>query len=334
VSVREDLVEGLIVTPEEVRQLTHKYVDELSDKNKMSMGVRSGLKNLDLLLNPLREGQMRVIMGRPSNGKTALMAHFNRDTAQWLIRSKNKEKGPPIFVSAEMAIEELALREVSNYIPLDSVLIERGEAPSWEDVHNGIDQTAMDRPTIYIGHTLMKGGRRPKLSVENIMRCIETVQDKFGKTPALISVDYAQRLKLDKQTRDRRGEVSEIVETIKDMALRFAVPVQLGSQVGRQVDDRIPPVPTLSDAKETANLEETADSVLAVMRPMRYYEIGETIKKAKDGQDLTCSENLFFIEVLKQRQGKIGGCWCYFDMRISQLADLEIVDLNDPKHWG
>jgi replicative DNA helicase len=333
VSVREDLVEGLIITPEQARQLTHEYVEELADLKKRAMGVRSGLKDLDALLNPLKEGQMRVIMGRPGNGKTSLMSHFNRDTADWLIRSKNKEKAPPIFISAEMAIEELALREVSNYIPVDSIYIERGELASWDDVHNAIDELAIKRPTIYIGHSLMQKGKRPRMSVENIVRCVETVQDRFGKTPALLSVDYAQRLKLDKQTRDRRGEVSEIVESIKDMALRFAVPIQLGSQVGRQVDERNPPVPTLSDAKETANLEETADSVLAVMRPMRYYELDAPIKKVGD-VELTCSETLFFIEVLKQRQGKIGGVWCHFDMSISQLADLELLDLNDPKNWG
>jgi len=260
---------------------------------------------------------------------TSYMMQQTREAAKdWYI-SGDMTRTPPVFISAEMAIEEIVLREVSNYIPIDSMLLERGEVDTWDNVHKAVDEIAERRPIIFVGHSLDIGRKRPRISVENIRMCLQSIQDQWGARPTLVSVDYAQRLKLDKATRDRRGEVSEIVESIKDMALEFATPFNLGSQVGRQVDERKPPIPTLADAKETSNLEETADSILAFMRPSRYYKVGEKIP----GSDMECHENLFFVSVLKQRQGKVGNCWLWFDMAISRLSDIEIerIDLND---WG
>jgi replicative DNA helicase len=259
---------------------------------------------------------------------TSLMMHFSRVAAQMWSEEKVKTTFPPIVISAEMAIEEIMLREMSHHIPVDSIELERAQYTDWDRVHAAIDEFSELRPIIYVGHSLAGARKRPRISVENIQLCLDVLTDKYGMSPALLSIDYAQRLKLDKVTRDRRLEVSEIVESVKDMALRFAVPTNLGSQVGRQVDERKPPVPDLSDAKETANLEETADSMIATMRPIKYWKEGEIIT----GTTLPCRPELFFISILKQRQGTSGtGIWVWFDMAISRIADLETqrVDLND-----
>lgn len=322
-----DLVKSLIIEPDEVRDLSHKYIDSLVEEKKRGVGVHSGLTQLDKVLNPLKPGQMRVVMGRPGNGKTSAMMHFTRVASTKYMNEDVKTAMPPIFVSAEMAVEEIALREISHIMPVDSLLLERGEYGDWGKVHDAIEFLYENKPIIYIGHSLKREGKRPRLSIENIWRAVENITDRFGLPPSLISLDYAQRLKLDKATRDRRLEVSEIVETVKDMSLAFMAPVVLGSQVGRQVDQKSPPVPDLADAKETSNLEETADSIISTMRPSKYYKVGDTIP----GSTLRCEENLFFINVLKQRQGVSGvGVWTWFDMSISRLTDLEIerVDLE------
>jgi replicative DNA helicase len=322
------LISDLIIGPVEARELSHRFVNQLVEDKKAGIGIPSRLKNLDDILNPLKPGQMRVIMGRPGGGKSALMMHFSRVAAEMWQAQTTKKTCPPIFVSAEMALEEIMLREISHYIPVDSILLERGTYDDWRKVHEAIDMIAEERQMIFIGHSLEQGKRRPRLSIENVWKAVDHITEEWGMSPCLISIDYAQRLKLDKITRDRRIEISEIVETVKDMSLAFATPINLGSQVGRQVDERMPPVPEMSDAKETANLEETADSVLGVMRPIKYFKVGQKIP----GSDLECVEQLFFINVLKQRQGASGeGRWVWFDMSISRIADLEFqrVELND-----
>lgn len=324
----DDIIDGLIVTPAKAKALGHRYVEELSNPKNKKRGISSGIRSLDTVMNPLLPGQLMVVMARPGGGKTSLMMHFVRESAKaWSSRDK-KETIPPIAVSAEMAIEEIILRDISHHLPVDSNELSRGTYGDWEMAHKIVDKMYDEFPVIYIGHTLEKTGRRPRMSIENIWKSLAALREKYQMSPELVSIDYVQRLKLDKISRDRRGEVSEITEMCKDLALEYATPVILGSQVGRQVEDRKPPIPTLQDAKETANLEETADVILSLMRPSKYYQVGEKIPGTKDG--MMCTEELFYINLIKQRQG-VGdkGFWCHFDMAISRLSDLEFIDMNE-----
>lgn len=319
-----DIAKELVVTPEQVRDYSHAHIDKLANQDKIR-GISSGIGSLDEYLNPLQPGRLRVILARPGAGKSSLMMHFMREASKSWRRRKDKATCPPVFVTAEMAIEEIAIREVSNYIPVDSVHIERGTMDRWDIVHEAIDSLYEERPIVYIGHSLASDKPRPRMSMENIWRSLEYARDVYGVSPECIAIDYAQRIRLDSDTRDRRGEVSEVVERAKDMALAFATPVVLGSQASRAVESKNPPIPGMDDAKETGNLEETADDILALMRPSRYYKIGESIPKST----MICREELFYVMVLKQRQGRAGqGFWLWFDMSITRLADMERIDLS------
>ena len=321
-------IHRLVITPEEARDLAHSHVDSIISPQK-KRGALSGLSGLDKVVSPLLPGRLMTIMGRPGNGKTSLMAHYVREASlQRTKQQRTKESSPPIFVSAEMSVEEIAIREISRVIPIDSLLLERGEYGDWSKVHDAIDKICEEYPVVYIAHSLQDSSKRPRMSVEVITSAVSAAVDHYGAAPDLIAVDYAQRLKLDKATRDRRIEVSEITETMKDMALAFSTGVILGSQVGRHVDAKRPPIPELADAKETANLEETSDVILSVMRPSKYYQAGDIIP----GTTFKCVDELFYIYVVKQRQGVSGkGMWVWFDMAISRLSDLEIqrTDFED-----
>ena len=78
---------------------------------------------------------------------------------------------PPIVVTAEMAIEELMIREISQFIPVDSAELERGRYSEWDIAHSMIDQLHDARPIIFIGHSLERDSRRPRPSVENVRAC-------------------------------------------------------------------------------------------------------------------------------------------------------------------
>jgi replicative DNA helicase len=320
--------QNLIVTPDKTRELAHRYIETITKSTRFH-GVVSGLGDLDKIVNPLMPGRLMTIMGRPGNGKTSLMAHYIRTAARRRTAENQAALiAPPVFISAEMSVEEILVREIAHIIPVDSSLIERGIVSNWNVVHEAIDIICEKFPVIYIAHSLLDTDKRPRLSVESIMAAMQEIVQMYGSPPEIVAVDYAQRLKLDKVTRDRRIEVSEITETMKDMALAIGTGVILGSQVGRHVDQKRPPVPELADAKETANLEETSDVILSVMRPSKYYKIGEKIP----GTQLVCHDSLFYIYVVKQRQGKSGeGVWAWFDMSISKLTNLEVeyLDLND-----
>lgn len=150
-----------------------------------------------------------------------------------------------------------------------------------------------------------------------------------GVQPRLILVDYVQRVHPER-TYDRRREVSEIVERCKDLALQYGCVVGIGSQVARQADERpIPGLPILKDGKETGNLEETADLVWGLWRPIMYLRDGEDIPYSRDGRTVT--PTLFSIQCLKQRIGKgVGqGFWLHFAPEYNQFNELAYIDLNE-----
>lgn len=317
---------SLLHTPVEVADIAVRHLENLQNSDQ-SRGIQVGISRIDQYLTPLQPGELCVIMGRPGMGKSVLMAHYAR-MAGYKVANLGYDVGVPVVVTAEMSIEDYQVREVSHFSGVDSSLIRRGDdGINWDHLKNVAMEVKDKCPIVYIGHTFTGGGRRPSITMEKIEAEIEKLHEGFGVAPSLICLDYLQRLKLDVSTRDRRMDMSEIVEKSKDMGLRFGIPIVLGVQAGRAVDDRVPPVPRMSDGKETGNIEETADIVMGVFRPSRVYSVGEPIPNSSGG--LICEDNLFLISVLKQRGGESGkSFWVSFDMSITRLADLEIRSYN------
>lgn len=332
---RSSAVSDLIFSPDQVKEISKTHLDKIRGGDLKS-GVRTGVPSLDKYLSPLLPGQMAVVLARPSNGKSLWGMHMIREAATSLVADpdsqENKEFGPPIVVSAEMSIEEIAVREISHFVPYNSALLFRGEVEDWDDIYSTVNQIRLESPIYYIGHSGYSKARRPKITMDNIANSIAAIVEETGKPPKMIMVDYAQRIKLDGVARDRRLEISEIVERCKDMAIAMHSPVVLCSQAGRSVEEKSPPVPDMRDAKESGNIEETADVVFSLMRPSRYYKIGEIIPKT---DNLVCDENLFYIRILKQRMGAAGqGFWLHFNVAISDVRELEVNRhyLDDPGH--
>lgn len=322
-------IEDLIFSPAEVKAISRQHIDHIRSGVALK-GIDTGIRRLDEYLNPIYPGQIGIALARPSNGKTSFMMHMVRRAAMQWSATENPDTLGPIVVSAEMSVEEIAVREISHFIPYNSALLFRGQVEDWDEVDEAINRIYRESPIVYVGHSGYSRDRRPRMSMENISRAVETICDRYGKPPSIVAIDYVQRLSLDRTSKDRRTELSEIVERCKDMALALHTPVILGSQAGRAVESKQPPVPDMEDAKETGNIEETADVIYSLMRPSRYYKIGEIIPKTED--NLICDENLFYIRILKQRMGDAGrGFWVEFDMSISRLADREMdrVYLNE-----
>ena len=116
--------------------------------------------------------------------------------------------------------------------------------------------------------------------------------------------------------------MNDVVWGLGQIAIDYSIPVLLGSQVGRRVDERVPPVPTLADMKETGNIEEDAHIVLSVTNFAAYYPVGSVIPGSNPQR--TVSERELLVGVLKQRMGLVNKWeWVRFDARYSLLADME-----------
>ena len=321
----------ILHTPRDARDLAHTYVERVRSQASSGTQASFGVSSLDNYLNGLKPGDLVVVLARPSNGKTQMLLHLARTAAfHYKIVQDRNTFGPPIFVSFETDIESLYVRDVSYHTGIDSSLIYSGQVEDWDAVHDGVDMAYDKAPIFYMGHSSAAGRKRPRITLQSVWDSVDYAVDKYQFRPSLLCFDYLQLMKLDRSTRDRRLDLAEIVSSLKDMALVYNTPVILASQAGRDVDSKAIPAPDLSSGKETGAIEETADVVLGLMRPARYFPIGENVPGSS--AELVVTEELFFTQVLKQRNGPVGkGFWLHFDMTVGRLSDIDLVtvDLND-----
>ena len=323
------MAQDLVFSPRESRDLSLLHLEALANQDKTRI-MPYGVPSLDGYLGGLKPGDLTVVLARPSNGKTQLLLHLARQAAMRARQHGNREVlGPPVFVSHETDIESLYLRNVSAASGVSSFLLHNGEIEDWGRIVAAVDAVYNQTPIVYVGHSVHSGAKRPRMTLESVRESIFQAIDRFKIHPALVCFDYLQLMRLDRTTRDRRLDISEIVYGLKDMALELRVPVVLASQAGRQVDEKELPVPDLSSGKETGAIEEAADVVLGLMRPARYFQVGDDVPGSALG--LTVTDELFFVRVLKHRNGPVGsGFWMHFNMATGELRDIEIrvVDLN------
>lgn len=316
-----------VIYPNQASAYLIEYLQQLADPN--NRGIEIGIPDLDAFLTPITPSDMMGIIARPSHAKTSLLAHYAMRASQLALLSRNTDKkyAPPVYITAETPTEELSIKTLSNYVNIDSRQIRRGAATNdWEMLKTGAQNLEMDMPIIYVGHSIIHP-RRGLIDIRYIENAVYEITEKYKCPPRVILVDYIQRIATPGIS-DRRLGLSEVVERLKDLHMSVGSPLIFGSQARREVDDRAFPVPETYDGKETGSIEETADVIISTMRPIKYWQKGQPIPGTSP--ERLSEENLFFIKVLKQRNGDSNmGFWTSLDPKITQLSELEKVDIDD-----
>ena len=263
--------------------------------------VRTGIHALDDMLGGLYPGELILLGGRPSMGKTALAL---------CIATRVAWEGHAVgIVSLEMNPEALAMRALS-----EATAGKSGNATSYAQMRRGqMSETQFSAladaakhvatlPIAFLPRTysdigaLMAGARQLHRTMDGGLR--------------LLIVDYAQLLKSD--ARNRFEQITEISIALKSLAGQLNVPVLALSQLSRAVEQREDKRPTLSDLRESGQLEQDADAVLFCYRDEYYVERMQPDEDAPpEKHDLwrtamERSRNRLEIIVAKQRQGQIG----------------------------
>lgn len=315
-----------VIYSNEAKNNLLQYLDRLqSDQNQ---GLDTGLGDLDDFLVPLSPSDMMFLIARPSNGKSSFLLHYAMRAAKMAVESRTTDTkfSPPIYITAETISEELSVKALSNYSRVDSRIIRTGkEQNDWEKLRQDVETMAEEYPITYVGHSLITP-RKGLITIDYIEQCVYDALDRYKCPPRAIIVDYLQRISCP-GFNDRRLGLSEVVERLKDLHMAIGSPLLVGSQAKREVDDRAFPVPMAGDGKETGSIEETADVVVSLMRPVKYWKLGQEIPKTNPS--LFVTDNLFFINVLKQRNGNSDqGFWVSMDARITEFTELEILEIT------
>ncbi len=255
-------------------------IDELYHREGGSdiTGVPTGFNDLDRMTSGLQAGDLVIVAGRPSMGKTSFSMNIGEHVAI--------EQGLPVAVfSMEMGAVQLAMRMVGSVGMLDQHRMRTGKLTTedWPRLTHAVQQ--VQEAQIYIDET-------PALSSMEVRARARRLARQCGQL-GLIIIDYMQLMSANSAGENRATEISEISRSLKGLAKELNCPLIALSQLNRSLEQRPNKRPVMSDLRESGAIEQDADLILFIYRDEVYNP---------DSPDKGTAE----IIIGKQRNGPIG----------------------------
>ena len=263
---------------EPILSATVKRMEDIAANPGSTIGVPSGIIDLDKLTAGFQKGDLVIIAGRPSMGKTALALTIARNAAI------ENNSGTAIF-SLEMSSDQLGQRLLTSEARVDNSHVRRGSLPSgkWKNIN--IASGKLAQAPLYIDDT-------PALSILDLRSRARRL--KRERNIEMIIVDYLQLMQGPQNSENRQNEISQITQSLKALAKELDIPVVALSQLSRAVEQRTKKEPQLSDLRESGAIEQDADVVNFLYRPSVYDKDDESVK------------GMAYLIVAKQRNGPTG----------------------------
>ncbi len=237
---------------------TIKNIELLYEKKEHVTGVPTGFIDLDEKTAGFQRGDLIIIAGRPSMGKTA----FALNIAQYAALH-SEQKTPVAIFSLEMSKEQLVTRLLCSEARIDASRLRTGHLidNDWEKLARGAGK--LHEAKIFIDDS-------PAISVlEMRAKCRRLrAEHHIG----LIIVDYLQLMRGGANPESRQQEISEISRSLKALAKELDVPVVALSQLNRGLENRTDKRPMMSDLRESGAIEQDADLIMFVYRDTVYCE--------------------------------------------------------------
>ena len=295
-SVSDQSLKQDLVSIESVLTDSFDRMEDLHQNKGALRGIRTGYRDLDNMTAGLQRSDLIILAARPAMGKTTLVTNLAYNVA-------TIEQKAVLFFSLEMSKEQLVDRMLADASGVDSWNIRTGNL-SDDDFSKITDAMGeMAEAPIYIDD-------KPGLSVLEMRTKARRVahEQELG----LIVVDYLQLMQgSGRHDGNRVQEVSEISRGLKLVARELNVPVIALSQLSRSVESRTPPIPQLSDLRESGSIEQDADIVSFIYRP-GYYE--------PDNPDVA---NITDLIIAKHRNGPVGKVSLFFHPERLRFMSLD-----------
>ncbi len=276
--ISEKRIKATFTKLNEVIKDSFEMIEHLYDRKDAITGIPSGFKDLDELTTGFQPGDLIIIGGRPSMGKTA----FSLNIAQHVGLSV---KEPVAIFSLEMSKKQLALRMLCSEAMVDSNSVRKGfiKKEDWHKLTSAAGNLA--ESPIYIDDSSDVTALEMRAKARRL---------KMEHGLGLVVVDYLQLMRGRTGAERREQEISEISRSLKALAKELEVPVVALSQLNRGVEQRHDKTPTLADLRESGAIEQDADVILFLYRDEVYNKDNPQVKiKAQ-------------IIVAKQRNGPTG----------------------------
>ena len=264
-------------------------------------GLATGYYELDELTCGLQNGEMIIVAGRPSMGKTSLALN--------IAEHLGSLEGIAVAIfSLEMGRQQLAERFLCSISEIDSQKVRKGLLGD-EDYKKLADACAeLSEAPIYIDDTstltpLELRAKARRLKSRHNIQCIV--------------VDYLQLMHLGgSHVESRQQEITTISRYIKALARELNIPVVVLSQLNRSPEGREGHRPRMSDLRESGSIEQDADVVMLLHREDYYHR----------GQEDYQEDNTAELIIAKQRNGPTGTVKLVFREKITRFENASRVE--------
>jgi replicative DNA helicase len=281
-----------------VRSLLPAVIDQIDDAYSnpdKPRGLPTGFADFDKMTGGLRPGDLVIVAGRPSMGKTTLAVNMAEYAA---LHHRDNRASVAIF-SMEMPSEQLITRMLSSIggVPLGNLRSGKISDDDWVRITSATSQ--LSEAKIFVDET-------PALTPTELRARSRRVKREHGLD--LIVVDYLQLMQVPGTKENRATEIAEISRGLKVLAKELAVPVIALSQLNRAVEQRENKKPVMSDLRESGGIEQDADMILLIYREEVY-----------DRQ--TAKKGIAEIDLVKHRNGEIGTFVLTFQGQFTRFAN-------------
>ena len=273
--------QGFMAMPPLLTQVVER-IETLYGRDNQSdvTGTATGFTDLDRMTSGLQAGDLVIVAGRPSMGKTAFSINIAENVAL-------DSKLPVAIFSMEMGASQLAMRMLGSVGKLNQHDLRTGrlQDDDWGRLTHALGR--LNDAPIHIDESAALSA----LEVRARSRRLHRQHNGLG----LIVVDYLQLMSSSagKASENRATEISEISRSLKSLAKELHVPVVALSQLNRSLEQRPNKRPVMSDLRESGAIEQDADLILFIYRDEVYNA---------ESPDKGTAE----IIIAKQRNGPIG----------------------------
>lgn len=285
-------------------------LEKTRESDSRLTGVPSGFERIDTMTSGLQKGDLIIVAGRPSMGKTSLALAFGLNAAAL-------GEVPVGVFSLEMSKEQLAHRLICSEAKVDSMRLKTGYLRTHADDDES-DWTRLGRAIGRLGDLPIFIDDSSDISVLEMRAKCRRLKSEHGL--GMIVVDYLQLIRAHGRPENRNQEISLIARSLKAMARELEVPVIALSQLSRAVEQRQDKRPMLSDLRESGSIEAEADMVMMLYRS-RYYN-----RDSEDGATEPPPGQEWIEEaeciIAKHRNGPVGTVRLGFLRRYARFEDL------------
>lgn len=256
-------------------KIVYEQVDERRKSPGAITGVATGFTEFDDKTSGLQAGDLVIVAGRPSMGKTSFALNVAEHAAV------HQRCGAVAIFSMEMPAHQIATRLYSSLGRIDQMHLRTGRLADEEWARLTEWYTRFSDVGIYVDDS-------PSLTPTEVRARVRRLHREH-RDLALVVVDYLQLMRSRNSVENRAVEISEISRALKALAREVNLPVVALSQLNRNIESRPEKKPQMSDLRESGALEQDADLIAVLYR-------GD-----ERGEDE--NSGVINVEVVKQRNG-------------------------------